>query len=144
MAASAFSVYNEAKKYIMNGTVQLATTALKLKLCNSASNAATLTLSTFASVNNEISATGGYVANGKALASMAVSSIVSAKSYSFDAADLIFTASGASLKSIKYAVVGVSGGKVVCYSKLTATAFGVTSPNTLTITFHANGLFEMH
>ena len=144
MAASAFSLYNAAKKYIMNGTIVLGTTALKLKLCNSASNAATLTLSTFASVTGEISARGGYVANGDALQSMEVTSVLSAKSYSFDAADLVFTASGSSLINVKFAVVGVSGGKALCYSKLSTAQFTVTSPNTLTIVFSANGLFELH
>ena len=144
MAASAFSIYNEAKKYIMNGTIVLGTSVLKLKLCTSASNAATLTLSTFASVDNEIPLSGGYAANGKALASMEVTSVLSAKSFSFDAADLVFTASNSSLSNIKFAVVGISGGKALCYSKLSTAPFTVTSPNTLTIVFHANGLFELH
>lgn len=143
MAATAWKLYNEARKYIMNGTIQLGTTALKLKLTTSASNAETLTLSTFASVTGEISARGGYVANGDALASMAVSSIVNASSYSFDCADLVFTASGSSLINVKYAVIGVSGGKALCWSKLSTSQFTVTSPNTLTIVIHANGIFAL-
>ena len=54
MSATAWLIYNEAKKYIGNGTIQLGTTALKMKLTNSASNASTFTLSTFASISGEI------------------------------------------------------------------------------------------
>lgn len=144
MAASAFLLYNEAKKYIGNGTIVLGTAAFKLKLTTSASNASTFTLSTFASVDNEIAATGGYVANGKALANMVWTVGASAKSYKFDADDLVFTASGASLTNVKFAVIGLSGGKALCWSKLSTAQFTVTSPNTLTIQFNALGIFEMH
>ena len=144
MAASAFLLYNEAKKYIGNGTLVLGTTAFKLKLTNSASNASTFTLSTFASVTGEISARGGYVANGKALGAMVWTVGASAKSYKFDASDLVFTASGSSLINVKFAVIGVSGGKALCWSKLSTSQFTITSPNTLTIQFNALGIFEMH
>lgn len=144
MAASAFLLYNYAKRYVMNGTVDLDTNALKLKLCTSASNASTFTLSTFAGVTGEISARGGYVANGKALTSLAVTTLVSAKSHSLDAADLVFTASGSALNNVKFAVIGISGGKAICWSKLSTAQFTISSPNTLTIQFHANGIFEIH
>jgi len=143
MAASAFLIYNEAKKYIGNGTIVLGTSAFKLKLTNSASNASTFTLSTFASVTGEISARGGYVANGKALATMAWTVGASAKSYKFDADDLVFTASGSSLINVKFAVIGLSGGKALAWSKLSTAQFTITSPNTLTIQFNALGIFTM-
>jgi hypothetical protein len=143
MAASAFLIYNEAKKYIGNGTIVLGTAAFKLKLTTSASNASTFTLSTFASVDNEIAATGGYVANGLALQSMVWTVGASAKQYKFDAADLVFTASGASLTNVKFGVIGVSGGKALCWSKLSTSQFTVTSGNTLTIQFNASGIFTL-
>jgi hypothetical protein len=143
MAASAFTFYNKAKKYIGNGTLVLGTTAFKLKLTTSASNASTFTLSTFASVTGEISATGGYVANGKALTTMVWTVGASAKQYKFDADDLVFTASGASLNNIKFGVVGVSGGKAMIWSKLSTSQFTVTTGNTLTIQMNAAGLFTL-
>ena len=144
MAATAFLLYNKAKKYIGNGTIVLGTAALKLKLTTSASNASTFTLSTFASVTGEISARGGYVANGKALATMVWTVGASAKSFKFVADDVIFTASGSSLNNVKFAVIGVSGGKALAWSKLSTSQFTVTSPNTLTIQMNALGIFEMH
>lgn len=143
MAATAWVLYNEAKKYLGNGTIVLGTSAFKLKLTTSASNAETLTLSTFASVSNEISARGGYVANGKALATMAWTVGASAKQYKFDADDVVFTASGSSLINVKYAVIGLSGGKALCWSKLSTSQFTITSPNTLTIQMAATGIFTM-
>lgn len=143
MAATAWLLYNTAKKYIGNGTVLLGTTAMKMKLTTSASNASTFTLSTFAAVTGEISARGGYVAGGRALATLLWTVGASAKSYKYAAADLVFTASGSSLINCKFAVIGVSGGKVICWSKLTTAQFTVASPNTLTIQFNALGIFTM-
>lgn len=143
MAATAWLLYNAAKKYIGNGTLVLGTTAFKLKLTTSASNASTFTLSTFAAVTGEISARGGYVANGKALATMIWTVGASAKQYKFSSADVVFTASGSSLINVKFAVIGFSGGKALCWSKLTTSQFTVTSPNTLTIQMNASGIFTM-
>lgn len=143
MAASAFQLYNEAKKYIGNGTIVLGTAAFKLKLTNSASNASTFTLSTFASITGEISARGGYVANGKALANMVWTVGASAKQYKFDADDLVFTASGSSLINVKFGVIGISAGKALAWSKLSTAQFTVTSPNTLTIQFNSAGILTL-
>ena len=143
MAASAFQFYNKAKKYIGNGTIVLGTAAFKLKLTTSASNASTFTLSTFASVTSEIGTSGGYVANGKALATMVWTVGASAKQYKFDADDLLWTATGGPLTNVKFGVVGVSGGKALCWSKLSTSQFTVTINNTLTIVFNSAGLFTL-
>jgi hypothetical protein len=143
MSATAWLLYNEAKKYIGNGTVQLGVTALKMKLLTSASNASTFTLSTFASITGEISARGGYVAGGRALGGLAWTVGASAKQYKFDSTDLVFTASGSSLINVKFAAIGVSGGKALCWSRLSTAQFTVTSPNTLTVQQNAAGIFTM-
>ena len=143
MAATPWQLYNAAKKYIGNGTIQLGVDVFKLKLCTSASNASTFTLSTFASINNEISATGGYVANGKALAGVAWTVGASAKQFKFDSDDVIFTASGANLNNIKYGVIGLSGSKALCWSRLSADQFTVTAGNTLQVIPNAAGIFTV-
>jgi hypothetical protein len=148
MAATAWVLYNKVKKNICsnNGGTQinLGTTAMKMKLTNSASNAETLTISTFASITGEISARGGYAAGGRAVAGLGWTVGASAKSYKLTATDLVFTASGSTLVNCKYAVIGVSGGRPVCWSKLTTAQFNVTSPNTLTVQINAGGVFELH
>lgn len=149
MAATAFTLYNKAKFNIGNGTIVLGTSPCKLKLCTSAASttANALTVSLLTSITPEISARGGYVAGGRALATLAWAVGASAKSYKFDADDVIFTASGSSLINVKYAIIGAStaaGVRALCFSKLSTAQFTVTSPNTLTIQFNALGIFEMH
>ena len=143
MAASAFTLYNSAKKFIGGGTLVLGTAAIRVKLCTSASNASTFTLSTFASISNEISARGGYVAGGRSLMSQVWTVGASAKSYKYDAADLVFTASGSALNNVKFAVLGVAAGKALCWSRLSTSQFTVTSPNTLTIQFNSLGILTL-
>ena len=151
MAASAWQLYNSAKKYIGNGTITLGAGVFKMVLARSASNTSTFTLSTYASVTNEISATGGYVTGGKNLVPATGQWTVgaSAKQYKFtmSTVGLAFTASGASLTDIKYAILrnstGATAGKLLCFCQLSSSQFTVTSPNTLTVLPAATGIFTL-
>lgn len=151
MAASAWQLYNKAKQSIGNGTITLGAGVFKMVLATSASNASTFTLSTYASVTNEISATGGYVTGGKNLVPATALWTVgaSAKQYKFtmSTVGLAFTASGASLTNIKYAILrnstGATAGKLLCFCRLSSSQFTVTSPNTLTVLPAATGIFTL-
>ena len=147
MAASAWAPYNDAKRYLGNGTIQLGVNNFKMALFRSASNVSTFTLSTYASLTNEISATGGYTTGGKALvpATGQWTTGASAKQmkFTYSTIGLTFTASGASLNNIKYAVIYQSGGKLVCFCQLSSTQFSVSSPNTLTVLPAASGVFTL-
>ena len=151
MAASAWQLYNKAKQSIGNGTITLGAGVFKMVLATSASNASTFTLSTYASVTNEISATGGYVTGGKDLVPATAQWTVgaSAKQYKFtmSSVGLAFTASGASLTDIKYAILrnstGAGAGKLLCFCQLSSSQFTVTSPNTLTVLPAATGIFTL-
>ena len=151
MAASAWQLYNKAKQSIGNGTITLGAGVFKMVLARSASNASTFTLSTYASVTNEISATGGYATGGKDLVPATALWTVgaSAKQYKFtmSTVGLAFTASGASLTDIKYAILrnstGAGAGKLLCFCQLSSSQFTVTSPNTLTVLPAATGIFTL-
>ncbi len=147
MAASAWQLYNDGKRYIGNGTIELGVGNFKMALFTSASNASTFTISTFASLTSEISATGGYVTGGKALvpATGQWTTGASAKQmkFTYSTVGLTFTASGASLNNIKYAVIYQSGGKLLCFCQLSSTQFTVSSPNTLTVLPAATGVFTL-
>ena len=151
MAASAWQLYNYAKRYIGNGTITLGAGVFKMVLARSASNASTFTLSTYASVTNEISATGGYVTGGKNLVPATALWTVgaSAKQYKFtmSTVGLAFTASGASLTNIRYAILrnstGAGAGRLLCFCQLSSSQFTVTSPNTLTVLPAATGIFTL-
>lgn len=147
MAASAWQLYNYAKRYIGNGTIELGVGNFKMALFTSASNASTFTLSTFASLTSEVSATGGYVSGGKALVPATGQWTVGASAkqmkFTYSTVGLTFTASGSSLNNIKYAVIYQSGGKLLCFCQLSSSQFTVASPNTLTVLPAATGVFTL-
>lgn len=155
MAAGAWKIYAKAKKYIGAGTITLGAGVFKMSLHRASASAAILVLSTrstWASIPGEISAVGGYVAGGRNLVPATAQWTVgaSAKQYKFTytTAGLVFTASGASLSNIKYAVIkfstsSITSGKVLCFCTLSSSAFTITSPNTLTILPAATGVFTL-
>jgi hypothetical protein len=133
-------MYNAAKQYILDGTVDLDTTTFHAKLVSGASAAlvSDYTRDTFASC-------GAKLANSNLLTLTAVSVTVgaSAKASRWDVADMVFTASGGNISSCQYVVIGVSTGKAICWSKLSTAAFTVSQNNTLTVTINASGVFEL-
>jgi hypothetical protein len=151
MAASAWQLYNQAKKYIGNGTITLGAGVFKMVLARSASNASTFTISTYASLTNEISATGGYATGGKNLVPATgiwtVGASATQQKFTYSTIGLTFTASGASLTDVKFAVIrnstGAGAGKLLCFCQLSSSQFTVTSPNTLTILPAATGVFTL-
>ena len=154
MAAGTYKIYAKAKQYIGNGTITLGAGVFKMSLHRASASAAILVLSTrstFASIPGEISAVGGYVAGGRNLVPATAQWVVgaSAKQYKFtySTVGLVFTASGASLSNIKYAVLrnstGAGAGKVLCFVTLSTAAFTITSPNTVSILPPATGVFTM-
>jgi hypothetical protein len=151
MAASAWQLYNSAKKYIGNGTITLGAGVFKMVLATSASNTSTFTLSTYASVTNEIAATGGYTTGGKnlvpATGQWTVGASAKQMKFTMSTVGLAFTASGASLTNIKYAIIrnstGATAGKLLCFCQLSSSQFTVTSPNTLTVLPAATGIFTL-
>lgn len=147
MAASAWAVYNLAKKYIGNGTISLAG-AFRMMLATSASNFNTATLSTYAQVTNEVANGNGYTTLGAALANEAWTVGASAGQYKFDADDPFWSANGGTIANIKGAVIFVSAGttagrKLLCRSTLTTSQFSLASGNRLTIQLAATGILTL-
>jgi len=108
-------------------------------------------ISTYASVPGEVSARGGYVTGGRNLVPVTgrwtVGASTKAMKFTYSTVGLVFTASGSTIQNIKYAVIrtssGAAAGKVVCFCTLTATAFNLTTPNTLTIIPDPAGVFAL-
>lgn len=143
MAATAWTLYSKAKKKLMNGTIQLGVNVFKMQLHTSASNASTATLSTAASVSNEVAAGSGYATGGKSLTAVTWTVGASANQYRFDSADLVWTATGGNIANIKFAVVKNSAGQAIMWSRLTTAQFTLTINNTLTVQINANGYFTL-
>ncbi len=142
MAASAWSIYNLAKKYLGNGTIQLGVNVFKMQLHTGASNASTFTLSTAASVTSQLANANGYVTGGKSITAIVWTTGASAKQYKFRGTAVYWSATG-NITSIQYAVIKNSAGKLVCWSKLSTAAFTLSSGNRLTITPNASGIFTL-
>lgn len=141
MAASAWKVYNEAKKYLLTGDIDLNAVTLVMKAVVSASGAlvSDFTRSTWASTGTGVAWKSGSTRH--ALDSVTVTAGASAKVIRLDAADEVFTASTA-ISAARYLVIGVSGGKALCWSKLSA-ATNIGAASTLTVQFNAAGIFEL-
>jgi hypothetical protein len=151
MAATAWQLYNSAKKYIGNGSITLGAGVFKMVLATSASNASTFTLTAYSQITNEIAATGGYTTGGKnlvpATAYWTVGASAKQMKFTMSTVGLAFTASGASLTNIKYAILrnstGATAGRLLCFCQLSSSQFTVTSPNTLTVLPAATGIFTL-
>jgi hypothetical protein len=151
MAATAWQLYNSAKKYIGNGTITLGAGVFKMVLSNTASNASTFTLTAYSQLTGEISATGGYTSGGKnlvpATAYWTVGASAKQMKFTMSSVGLAFTASGASLTNIRYAILrnstGAGAGRLLCFCQLSSSQFTVTSPNTLTVLPAATGIFTL-
>ena len=151
MAATAWQLYNKAKQYIGNGTITLGAGVFKMVLANTASNASTFTLTAYSQLTGEISATGGYVTGGKnlvpATAIWTVGASAKQMKFTMSTVGLAFTASGASLTNIRYAILrnstGAGAGRLLCFCQLSSSQFTVTSPNTLTVLPAATGIFTL-
>lgn len=146
MAAGAWAVYNEAKRYIGNATLNLST-AKRITLHTSASNANTATLSIYSELDNEVTEANGYSSSGKALGTVAWTVGASAGQYKFDADDVVWTGTGGTIPNIKFAVIsnvsGGASGKLLCRSQLTSSQFTLSSGNTLTLQMNASGILTL-
>ena len=144
MAAAAWRLYANAKEYIGDGTITLGTGGFKMALFKGSSNASTIALSTLASVTVQASG-GAYTAGGKYLAPSAGTWTLAGSTVTFDYTTLgiTFTASGSDISAVQFAVIHNSAGKLLCWSKLSSSAFDVADPNTLTVLPAATGVFTL-
>jgi hypothetical protein len=141
MAASAWRVYNEAKKYLLTGDIDLNTSVLSMKIVKgtSAAKCSDYTRSTFASCGTACVGNPAVVT----LTGVAVTTVGSAKQIMFDSTACVFTASAGTVTSCQYGVIGISGGKALAWCKLSTAAFDVAVGNTLTVTPSATGYFTL-
>ena len=159
MAAGAWKIYTRAKRTIGAGagTITLGAGVFKMCLLRTSASANILKvsnggISTWASISGtEISATGGYAANGRnigpATGKWTVGASTKQMKFTYTTAGLVFTANGGNLTNVRYAALrnstGAGAGKLLCFCTLSTAAFTITSPNTLTISPAATGVFTM-
>ena len=142
MAATAWRIYNEAKKYLLTADLDLNATTVRVKIASGAKAAviSDYTRSTFASLSH---ITTNLKTAIKSLPGILVTAGASAKEIKFDSTAFIFSASGGTVTSIMYAVIGISDGKALAWCKLSTGVFSLSAGNTLTITPNASGIFTL-
>lgn len=147
-AAGKWKLYDSAKEYIGDGTIDLDTNTFKLALFTSSSNANTLTNATLSALTNQVAGANGYTTGGETLTSVTWGQTGGVAT--FDAADVVWTASGGSITA-RFGVIYRSGtvGSVtdallaVCLLDTAPADVTATDGNTLTIQFNASGIFTL-
>lgn len=149
MPAGKWKLYDTAKQYIGDGTIDLDSNTFRCALFQSTSNANTLTNTNLAALTNQVANANGYTTGGNTLTS--VTWVNSAGTITFDAADTTWTASGGSITA-RFAVIYRSGTVNAITDALLAVCLLETTPpsdvtatsgNTLTIQFNASGIFTL-
>ena len=147
MAATAWAFYNSFREKLGEGDFDLSGTSvnftMSLHTSAASANATDATLSTYAAIGNEVANGNGYTTGGKSVSGRTWAAGASAGVFRFDSTAVVWTATGGDVDSVKFAIIYQSGGKLVCYSKLSTSQFNLTQDNTLTVTPSANGIFEL-
>ena len=147
MAAGNWTLYNRARRKLVNGTIDLDTSVLRCRIFKGQA-AASVSLSTLSllsqiGTSNRVTNMSDYT-----LSAVALTAIAASATHKFTANNLVITASGGNASSAQYAVVYTSlsagGGHLLMWDKLSTAAFTVTSGNTLTINTPANGFFVIY
>jgi hypothetical protein len=148
MAASAWVIFDIAKKHLGNNTYSLsAASGFKATLHSTGASANLVgDVTTFASIGSE-AAGGGYV--DLAITSNVWTTGASAGQYKWDiTTDPVWTATSSSITNIRYCVMRFSAGATtsgypLCYAALSTASFSVAASNTITVQINANGVFTL-
>ena len=131
MAAGSWTLTNNTRTYLLDGTFDLNTDSFKIALFTSASNIGASS-TTYAGLTNEVANGNGYTTGGNSV----TGSLSGTTTVTFDTTDpAVWTASGAGFTA-RWAVLYEVAGNVLAYFLLESPAADVTitSGNTLTIT----------
>ena len=140
MATGTINFYSGLKKWLQDGTVDLDTDTINIALLNEGYTPVH-THSTSAQLSNEVG-TGGYAQ--KALASVTIAATASA--FVFDAADLVWTASGAAFTAYHWVMIDKTASDALLAWGLidnSPAKVAVADGNTLTLSWNANGIWKL-
>lgn len=145
MAAGKWKLYEAAKEFLADGTIDLDTHTFKMALYLSTSNANTLTHDELADITNQHANANGYTTGGVTLTG--VTWTRSGGTVTFDADNAVWTAAGGPITA-RFAVIfddTATGDVPLCVSLLDTTPADVsaTDGNTFTVAIHASGIFTL-
>lgn len=140
MTAS-LSMYQSAEKYIFDGTIQLYTDTFKLVLCGSGYTPDFNNHTILADLTSEVAAQGGYTTGGWAVGVFTITR--SGATTTVDLADLVKTATGASILAWRHAVVYANVTRNTVVNPLLFEVLGDTTPADIPATaINTNLVFE--
>lgn len=149
-AAGKWKLYDIAKKYIGDGTLDLdnASLGLKMALFLSTSNCNTLTHDVYGDLTNEHASANGYTTGGQALTGEVYTE--ASGTVTFDCDNVIWTASGGSIVA-RFAVIYVDATvnsvvkPLLCVSLLDTAPADVTATNgnEFRVLINASGVFTL-
>jgi hypothetical protein len=147
MAAGNVIVYDSFKKFVGDGTINLATGAFKVALLANAYTPDLAAHTVFADLANEVAAANGYAAGGGALAN--TSWTESGHTTTFDADDLDFTAAGGAIGPFRKIAIYLNSTvnthvkPLLGYCVLDASDITISDGNTLTVRWNAAGILTL-
>jgi len=143
MAAGNWIMYDSAKEYIGDGTIDLDTHTFKILLTTNSYTPDRATHTVKADVTNELSTANGYTAGG---ATLTVTWGQTSGTATFDATDVAWTASGGNIGPFRNAVIyddTAASDELLCYCVLNTSDLTATDGQTFTIQFNASGILTL-
>lgn len=147
MAASAFTVFTEAKDALGKGSINLNGDNFRLILLQSGTaglseNAPHSTITSGSAAGwVRFGDLGSYSQSGRLLVN--VSWRTSGNKKLFDATDWSLSANGVTYSKILAALIIRSGGRPIAYASLSTATFDLAAGNKLIVQFHASGIFTL-
>lgn len=142
MAAGNFILFNTAREYIGDGTIDLDTHTFKIQLHSDSYTPNAETHSVKTDLSNEVANGNGYTTGG---ATLTATWVRSTTTVTFDANDVQWTASGGNIGPFQYAVIyddTASSDELVAYCDL-GDDYTIIDGNTATIAFNASGILSL-
>lgn len=145
MAAATITFYNDFREALGDGRIDLDNDTFKLALCTSSYTPNAETHTGYSDLTNEVANGNGYTTGGETLTS--VTWTQSTATVTFDADDVVWTASGGSITA-RYAILyddTDTNDCLVAYILLDSAPADVTATdgNTLTVAWNASGIFTL-
>jgi len=147
MAAGNVIVYDSFKKFIGDGTINLATGSFKVALLANSYTPDLNAHTVYADLTGELSTSHGYTAGGSALAGTVWTE--SGSTTTFDADDLDITAAGGAIGPFRKlaiylnATVNAHVKPLLGYCVLDASDITISDGNTLTVRWNAAGIVTL-
>ena len=138
MAAGPVNVYDNAIKFLMNGTLDLDSNTIKLALFSSSMTVDLANHDTLSDISGEIANGFGYTTGGQSLTGVTLTAVTNG--FKFSSNDVTWDATGGSIPAWRYGVFYASGTYNSVVNPLIAYFLGDTTPADIAATTDGNSV----